>query len=176
MKKEDTFLNLLQGGIILFLGFYFLDISQNPAEWHFLDNVNLVFHEAGHAIIFFLGDFMFVLGGTIMQILVPASVAYYFYIRKQHFSASVILFWMGHSLINVSLYAGDAIVMQLPLLGGGGHDWNYLLSTLGILEYTPIVSKIFYLTGMGVYFLAMGFGLYVVAQKMQDKTSTFVRS
>lgn len=31
-------------------------------------------------------------------------------------------------------YLGDAMAMQLPLVGGGTHDWNWLLSHWGLLD------------------------------------------
>lgn len=162
MNTKSPQLQYVKVGVFLVLGFYFASISHNPSEWHFLDAVNLIFHEAGHAIFFFLGDFVQMAGGTIMQVLVPASVTYYFYKRKQYFSACVILFWVGQSFVNVSVYAGDAIAMQLPLLGGENviHDWNYLLSSLNILSATPYISEALYLTGFVIYIVAFYFGIH----------------
>ena len=61
---------------------------------------------------------------------------------KQFLSGDVCFLWIGQNLLNVSVYAGDAVAMQLDLLGGDGviHDWNYLLSELGILNYTHAVA------------------------------------
>lgn len=164
MQEMNKNMLIVKGVSIVFIGFYFLHISQNPLEWHFLDNVTLIFHEAGHVIFFFLGDFVQVAGGTIMQLVMPLTVTFYFYKRRQYFSAYVVLFWVGHSLINISVYAGDAVAMQLPLLGGDGvgHDWNYLLSHLNILQYTPIVSGVYFYLGIAVYFFAMSLGVYRV--------------
>ena len=60
------------------------------------------------------------------------------------------------NFINVSTYAGDAIVMQLPLLGGDSslHDWNYILTSLNILSWTPQVSSFLY--GIGVICIGVG--------------------
>jgi hypothetical protein len=54
------------------------------------------------------------------------------------------------------VYAGDAIVMQLPLLGGDTvmHDWNTLLSMMGLLKYTPQVSEALYVAGIMVCTIA----------------------
>ncbi len=76
--------------------------------------------------------------------------------------------WVGQNLINVSVYAGDAIVMQLPLLGGEGsfHDWHYLLSTLGILSWTPEVAAM--LDTLGVLTILAGIalaGLLLIQEK-----------
>ena len=66
------------------------------------------------------------------------------------------LLWLGSSFFDVAIYAKDAIVMNLDLLGGDNvtHDWNYLLSTLGVLKYTPqIASTIF---SLGTLSLVVG--------------------
>ena len=31
--------------------------------------------------------------------------------------------WLGENLLNVARYMADARVQQLPLVGGGDHDW-----------------------------------------------------
>jgi hypothetical protein len=168
MHDKNKVIPTLKVATFVLLGWYFVSISVNPLdEWHFIDSVNLIFHEAGHAIFFFLGDFVQIAGGSLMQVLIPASVTYYFYKRKEYFSACVVLFWVGQSLVNISVYAGDAVAMQLPLLGGEGviHDWNYLLSTLNMLSATPIVSEVFFLSGFALYIIAVYFGIYEAVGK-----------
>ncbi|PYM31744.1 MAG: zinc ribbon domain-containing protein, partial [Candidatus Rokuibacteriota bacterium] len=41
----------------------------------FLHGVNLIFHEAGHVIFGFLGEFIAVAGGSLNQVLIPAICA-----------------------------------------------------------------------------------------------------
>jgi hypothetical protein len=141
-----------------FLAWYFMsyavgDPQGTLANWNFVDNVDLVIHEAGHIIFLFFGDFLHILGGSLTQILVPAIFAGYFFLRRQYFSGSVVLFWVGENVISVATYMGDAVVQQLPLLGGDGviHDWNYLLSATGLLKYTIPLSNITH--GIGVLLL-----------------------
>ena len=59
------------------------------------------------------------------------------------------LFLIGESLLNVSVYAGDAVLMQLPLLGGDDsiHDWNYLLDQLGLLNHASLISGLIHAAG-----------------------------
>ena len=70
--------------------------------------------------------------------------------------------WIGESITNVAIYAKDAIIMQLPLLGGDSviHDWNYLLSTLNILKYTDIIGGIIYYLGISVIVIGAILALY----------------
>ncbi|MEO6536245.1 MAG: hypothetical protein ABIT47_01000 [Candidatus Paceibacterota bacterium] len=136
---------------------YSMYYALTSTEWHFIDNVDLIFHEAGHTIFIFFGEFVDIAMGSGFQILLPFSIALYFFYQRQRISAAICLMWTGMNLINVSVYAGDSIVMQLPLLGGDGvmHDWNYLLTTLNILHYTPQVAGTLYALGV----LAIGVGI-----------------
>ena len=154
-------------GTLIILGLYFLHASLNPEKWIFLDGVNLIFHEAGHVLFMFFGQFLSILGGSLTQILIPMFIFLYFFLQKKYVSSSIVLFWLGQSFINVSVYAGDAITQSLPLLGGESvlHDWHYLLSTMGILQHTPLVSGIFFWTGIFIYFLAIFLGTYDVTKR-----------
>lgn len=129
---------------------YFLNCLNTYTEWHFIDNVNLIFHEAGHTIFFFLGEYFQILMGSGFQILLPLSIAIYFFLHNQKVSGSICLLWVGQNLLNVSIYAGDAIKMQLDLLGGDSsiHDWNYLLTTSGLITHTDAIAQTIYVAGV----------------------------
>jgi hypothetical protein len=45
------------------------------------------------------------------------------------------------------VYAADAEVMALPLVGGEIHDWNYLLTHFGVLGQSALISKAIFLVG-----------------------------
>ena len=47
-------------------------------EYHFLDGVNLLFHEAGHVLLGFMGPTVQFLGGTIGQLFFPIACAVHF--------------------------------------------------------------------------------------------------
>ncbi|MCK9344502.1 MAG: hypothetical protein M0P64_00055 [Candidatus Pacebacteria bacterium] len=135
---------------------YFWYYAQTYTAWHFIDNVNLIFHEAGHAIFFFAGEFFQIAAGSIFQAMLPLVFVGYFFINAQNISAVLCLLWVGQNLLNISVYAGDAVMMNLPLLGGDAveHDWNYILSSLDILRYTPTIASCIY--GLGIAFLVLG--------------------
>lgn len=141
--------------ISLYLFYYMASLS----EWHFIDNVNLIFHEAGHVIFSFFGEFIHVLGGTLMQILVPTVFSFYFYKQQDYFSASLLLFWISQNFLNVYIYALDAIKQELPLLGGDSvyHDWNYLFSSLNLLNHTDQVALLFYAIAVIILIFAIVF-------------------
>jgi hypothetical protein len=130
--------------------------AQTYTEWHFIDNVNLIFHEAGHSIFFWAGEFFDMAAGTLLQLSIPLFISLYFFAHRQNISGALCLLWVGQNLLNVSAYAGDAIVMQMDLLGGDlvTHDWNYLLSMTGNLEHTPAIATAFYT--LGIIFIIVG--------------------
>jgi len=120
---------------------YFLWCAYDPSQWHLIDGVNLVIHEAGHLFFTPLGEFMMIAGGSLFQVIVPVVFAGYFWYHSKYYSAALVLFWVGQTILNVAVYAGDSLALQLPLIGGEDsiHDWNYLLSSLNLL---PATSKI----------------------------------
>lgn len=156
MKRDLT-----KTGIAALAGLYFLWCAYDPARWHLIDGVNLVIHEAGHAVFMPFGGLLTVAGGSLFQVVVPAVFVAYFYRRGQIYSAALVLFWVGESLLNVSVYAGDALALQLPLLGGEDsiHDWNYLLSSTGLLPSTHRIATAIRLTGTLAIFAALFFSL-----------------
>ena len=148
MRSSNLRITRLVGATLASI--YFINYILTYRDWHFIDNVNLIFHEAGHSIFMFFGEFIHIAMGSGFQVLLPLSIVFYFFYTKQPFSGAICLMWVGQNLLNVSVYAGDSIAMQLPLLGGDAviHDWNYLLTTLHILSWTPEVAETLYVAGV----------------------------
>lgn len=138
----------------------------------FLDNVNLIFHEAGHMLFIPFGDFLHVLGGSLTQVLIPLVCSGYFFVTGQSFSGSLLLSWAGQNLINVSVYASDALVMQLPLLGGdsSGHDWNYLLFQTHTLRHTAGIANTIFIFGILVLLGASILSFYFATHDKANNT------
>ncbi|MDZ7722789.1 MAG: hypothetical protein U5R06_08235 [candidate division KSB1 bacterium] len=91
-----------------------------------------------------------------MQILLPSLIVWYFLKSGYLTGTQVSLFWLGHNFLNISVYAGDAETWALRLLGNGTHDWYYMLSRLGILDYSEAVGAFFFLIALIVFFLSVG--------------------
>ncbi|MEM8483988.1 MAG: hypothetical protein AAF564_00490 [Bacteroidota bacterium] len=119
-------------------------------EYTLMDSVDLIIHEAGHFFFRFFGRFMMFLGGTLMQLIVPGILIFNFVVHDYRFGTQVSLFWLGHNLINISVYAADARARQLPLLGGNAveHDWWTMLGMLNLLEYDQLIGNVFF--GMAI--------------------------
>jgi hypothetical protein len=135
-----------------------LDFFHASAALRFLHGVNLIFHEAGHTIFLLFGQFLHVLGGSALQVIVPAVCAGAFLMHRQMASFAVALFWTGESITDVAVYMADAKTRALPLLGGDGviHDWNYLLGTVGLLNWAGPLASLTFGVGMLTILAALG--------------------
>ena len=70
---------------------------------------------------------------------------------------AVMFLWTGQSLVSVSVYARDAIAMQLPLISDGAlHDWHYLLLQINLLDQTPVIANLILMLGWLMVVLAIG--------------------
>ncbi len=139
----------------------------NGSIWH---SVNLAFHEAGHLLFRLFGDFMSVLGGSLLQLLIPLAVLVSFLFRQRDpVAASVGLWWLGQSLMDLAPYIHDAQAQRMLLLGGvtgsqapGYHDWNNLLGRIGWLETAPVLAELADGFGLALMLTALTWGGYVL--------------
>jgi len=100
-----------------------------------LDGVDLAIHETGHLVFAPFGEFVGVAGGTLFQLIMPLVFVGYFWRRSDRHAASVALWWVGQNCGHIAYYLADARAQELPLVGGGEHDWNYLLGRTGLLAH-----------------------------------------
>ena len=142
---KPDYLKLIFAGV---LTIYFLWIAYDPMQGSFLDLVDLPIHETGHLVFRPFGEFLSVAGGSLFQVILPAVFVGYFVWHLKYYSAAIVLFWVGQSLLNVYVYAADAVVMQIVLTSGltgsegSFHDWNYLLTETGLIGSTKAVAGI----------------------------------
>lgn len=128
-----------------------------PFSWVYfiMDNLTLIIHEAGHTLFGIFGwRFLTILGGTLLQILIPILILGYTYRAKKSKTMQLSLYWLGFSFLDTAAYCADANLMQLPLLGNlskSAHDFSNMLISLDLL---PLHNEIAWgLYSMGVVFL-----------------------
>lgn len=140
--------------IILPIALYWI---LNRGNYGLIDNVDLVIHEAGHLFFRFFGKFIYTLGGTLMQIIIPSIIAWFFFRNEYRTGVQVGLLWLGQNFINISVYAADARTQKLPLLGGNKvyHDWNYMLGELNLLNADQTVGYIFFGIAITIFTVAV---------------------
>lgn len=153
-----------------------LQLSDPEQGGSFLHLVHLVFHEAGHVIFAWFGQFMGVLGGSLLQVLMPVIwfVAVRFWGRDA-FAGALCLWLAGQSLVDVSPYINDARSLQLMLLGGGtgreveGHDWEYILTELNLLHKDVYISRWVLRAGRWIMALSLLWAAAVLLVQARDR-------
>ncbi len=65
---------------------------------------------------------------------------------------------VAQNLWKVAVYVQDARAEELPLVGGGEHDWNYLLGRLGLLNQDRLIGDGIRLLGVLVYVWSCAMG------------------
>lgn len=140
-------------------------IDSNYAGESVLHLVNLPFHEAGHVFFSPFGRFMMVLGGTLGQLLMPLICAGTLLLKtRDAFAASVALWWTAENFMDIAPYINDARALELILLGGvtgqevEGHDWEYLLGSLGWLRYDHALAHLAQWVGITLMITALFWG------------------
>jgi hypothetical protein len=140
-RKQSAGISWLKLVLALILAWWTVRLGFGITRWCFIDWVNLPFHEAGHVFFRPFGETVHYLGGTIFQLLVPSLLVWYFLKRvPNRLAAAFCTWWLGESLINVSIYMADARDLKLPLVGGGHHDWNHLFYTFGLLDQGSVAA------------------------------------
>lgn len=111
--------------------------------WH---GINLAFHEAGHIVFAPLGRMPGVMGGTLMELIIPLVAGALLFRQRDLFGVAVAVGWLGIVCFETATYAGDALALALPLVspfgapGAAGHDWGNILAHFNALRHTYAVA------------------------------------
>ncbi len=120
--------------------FFVLLSKSEPGFVLLLDHANLLFHEAGHPLVGLFSQRLEPYGGTVAQLVFPVVVAVGFWRKGQPLGLAASVIWFSENLFNIARYVGDARTMELPLVGGGDHDWHTILSRWGALPYDGMIA------------------------------------
>lgn len=137
------------------LALYGIPCLLHPESGRILDAVDLAIHETGHLVFAPFGELLGFLGGTIFQLAFPAAFVVYFWRRADRHAATVALWWVAQNCWNVSVYVRDARAQELPLVGGGEHDWAYILGRFGWMAYDHTLAADIRLVGAATYAYAV---------------------
>jgi hypothetical protein len=130
----------------VYLGYAGIRHLQDPFYDDAFGAITLVVHEAGHLVCRGFGRTIYILGGSMMQLFVPAFVAVYLLVRQRDwFGCAVGTAWLSFSGWNLATYIGDANKQQLPLAaispGVPEHDWANLLTQWHLLNACDAIAS-----------------------------------
>jgi hypothetical protein len=82
---------------------------------------------------------------------VPAVFVGYFALKREWYSATIPLWWVGQNCWNIARYISDARAQDLPLVGGGEHDWLWLLDEMDLLHRDLTIGRAVHGVGIVLY-------------------------
>jgi hypothetical protein len=130
-------------GLLAGAGFLMLLLATDKDGFLMIvDSFNLVVHEIGHPLFGIFGDSAMLWGGTLAQLLLPLGIAIGFWYQRSALSMSLAGVWFFENFLNVARYMADARAQELPLVGGGEHDWTNILSRHGLLESDTAIASV----------------------------------
>jgi hypothetical protein len=171
------------GRIIVFLGIFFWGwkfilspLEINYTGQSFMHLVNLPFHEAGHIIFGFFGQFIMMLGGSLGQLLMPLTCFLVILFKtRDTFGASVVFWWLGESCMDLAPYINDARDLKIMLLGGvtgsevvDYHDWEFILRKLGWLRYDHALAQLTNTVGILLMLISFAWGGYILFKQYKN--------
>lgn len=109
-------------------------LGGDPGWTPLLDSANLAFHEAGHLGYGVFGETAGLYGGVLGQLTFPVVVIGLFGFRRQAHGVAVGAIWFAQNLFNIARYMADARAGELPLVGGGEHDFENIFTRWGVLH------------------------------------------
>lgn len=109
-----------------------VEYGGGPVGWlaQVAHTVNLLFHEAGHVLLMPTGwETLILLGGTLLQLLVPALLVGLAVRERRPGALVVVLMLLSASAYSAATYVADARARDLPLITGDDstHDWGQLV-------------------------------------------------
>ena len=164
-------LALLVGFAVWGVELAFLDYRTGALGGSVIHGPLLIFHEAGHVVFALAGHWTMVLGGTLGQLLLPAiMVGALLWKNRDPFGAALAFWLFGVSILDIAPYLYDALEPQLMLLSGrtgeeGGHDWIYLLESVGLLRHAHRLGALMHAAGTLLVLAAIGWASWVLKKE-----------
>ncbi|PEN14828.1 hypothetical protein CRI94_00590 [Longibacter salinarum] len=121
------------------------------------DTASLLIHEAGHFFFRPFGWALFLLGGSLYQLILPGLFVWTFLRSEYPPGVQVSCVWLGQNAMNVATYIADARDRSLPLITGdvNSHDWWQLLGAAGLLPYDDLIAAGVVVIGMVAFTAAL---------------------
>lgn len=134
----------LRAALTVYLAYAGVRHVADPLYRSWFGGITLAFHEMGHIVFSPFGRTLTILGGSIMQLVIPAAAALYLLLRQRDwFGLAVGQAWLSFSTWELATYIDDANKEQLPLVSLGGvpeHDWSILLTQWHMLNECETIA------------------------------------
>lgn len=160
---------------LLYAGIQHLTSGVGGAYRSWFAGITLAFHELGHVLFAPLGRTPMLLGGSVLQLLVPAAAGCYLLLRQHDwFGLSVCGVWLSTSLFELATYIDDANRGNLALVGLGDdvlHDWDVLLTQWHLLNRAQTLANATHLLGALTLVCSVGFAAWLLLEMWKAGSS-----
>jgi hypothetical protein len=134
---------------LVFYALFLFYAAADRSGFLFLDFANLVIHEAGHPLFGVFagpdevgfGYTLMILGGTLLELIVPFACAVAFFFRREVPGVACCLFWFFENFLYIGHYMATARTMDIQLVGSGDHDWEILFTRWNILVHDQQIGQ-----------------------------------
>jgi hypothetical protein len=175
MKKAWIAVEIVLLFVLAHYSWYLAGDYQTPHGRHdmpfviwVIDTIDLFIHEGGHGVFKIFGQFLYFLGGSLMQVILPVAAIIVFLRTSGLRSLIGTLYWLGHNMINVSIYIADAPKQQLTLISRHAmHDWRWLCGYMGIMDSSGDLAAVVSFLGTLSLVGAVGVTVYFIVQDIR---------
>lgn len=153
---------MVRAPLVLYLGWALFRHAVDGDYSSWFAPLSLGLHELGHVVFGFLPFFFVALAGSAVEVVVPLAGMVMFLRQPDYFGISVLGCWLSYNLFGIGRYIADSrdqFGVYVSIGGGEAqHDWEYILSSLGMLDLDKVIGGMVKLlgTGVGLVFLAYG--------------------
>lgn len=131
-------------------------------------------HEVSHILTMAFPPIITAAAGSVGEISFTILIAAVAFKSKAYFAAIFASIWVALAFSSVGRYIADARVQELPLVGPGEtvkHDWNFILSELGMLQSDIILGTTVRWIGIVIGAGALAFGLWLIIRHVTAAVS-----
>ncbi len=129
---------LWRAPLVVYFAWSGLRRLRDPLSTDLFGGITLGFHELGHLVLAWAGQWPSIAGGSLAQVAAPVAAGWMLARQRDWFGITVAAAWLASSLSGLAAYVGDARAQELPLVGfvpDPIHDWNWMLSRVGLLDW-----------------------------------------
>lgn len=134
------------------------------------DYANLMIHEAGHPFFSWFGYTIMILGGTLLELLVPFLCALFFFWKRETTGFAFSVYWFFENFPYIGAYMADARTASRPLVGSDTSDWEILFGQWNLLTQDQKIGGAMRTLGLLGMFLTMAWLAYRLRQDTATKS------
>lgn len=163
--------------LLVLLAWFSIGPLLDPTAWSPVLWLSVAVHEAGHFCAnSWAPTFLAVAAGSGFQWGAPVLCGWLLWRQGEPFAIPVGLVWLGMSLGISVPYIADATAQALPLISVGNyhpdtHDWNYMLSAVGLLRWDGFLAGLCRLASLATLLAGLATGVWLLLEMARRRSA-----